>query len=242
MKRISLSLLVVCLLFTLGSPVSAGDFTFALAQDGISTSGLWNSLGPSAESFVSTLAREEEKNRKIGGIFATGTGLVLLGLGALYNDEDPADEEDGKRAFYTTGGIITALGVCRLAIPSYVEFEYERILKIEDPHKREQASYATLVNVANQARISRLSAGVISGALCLYFLNRDTPSYLSDDFDRYNALIYGALCVCSFLVESTPEKMLKEYQEGQSNLQKNSSFAILPQLDGTITAVYTYKF
>ena len=98
MKRISLG---CCGLFTVYSGFSGirRRLHFALAQDGISTSGLWNSLGPSAESFVSTLAREEEKTKN-RGIFATGTGLVLLGLGALYNDEDPADEEDGKRALY----------------------------------------------------------------------------------------------------------------------------------------------
>lgn len=80
-----------------------------------------------------------------------------------------------------------------MAIPSYVETEYERILEIEDPYKREQASYAALVNVANQARISRLSAGAISGALCLYFLNSDPPAHYSNDYNAYNALLYGAL-------------------------------------------------
>jgi uncharacterized membrane protein len=129
-----------------------------------------------------------------------------------------------------------------LVFPSYVEKEYDRIQRIEDPYKREQSSYATLVNVANQARLSRLSTGAFSGALCLYFLNRNSSWYNSNDYNTYNTLIYGALCAYSFLVETTPEKMLKEYQEGQKASRSNSTFAVLPRLDGTITAVYTYNF
>lgn len=246
MKKASLVLVVVSLLITIGSPVYAGDFAFALAQNTTLSPGTREVSRPSAESFVSTLAREEEDNRKTGGVITTGLGIVLLGVGASYSNDNPEDEKDTKTACYISGGLFTALGVYSLTVPSYVEKEYGRINKIEDTNKREEASYAVLLNVAENARIARLSSAAFSGAMFLYCLTGDASEELKHDEleerNLYNALVSGALCVYSLLVETTPEKMLKEYQEGQRASRSNSAFAILPKLDGTITAVYTYNF
>jgi hypothetical protein len=50
-----------------------------LPQNTTLSPGTWGISGPSAESFVATLAKEQENNRKIEGIITTGLGLAFWG-------------------------------------------------------------------------------------------------------------------------------------------------------------------
>ena len=160
----------------------------------------------------------------------------------MYDDDDAQDEKDVKFAYYITGGILSAVGVCALAIPGYVESEYERVMNIDDANRREQASYVAMVNVANRAKLGRMYTGAFSGAMCIYYLTADHDYYSNDNYYTYNALLYGALCAYSFLMESSAEKMLHEYRANQDVLKDNGRLAITPRLDGSITLAYTCSF
>lgn len=250
MKNIGILIVLFFILISVGSPVQAKESFFTLqrgfaseyaARAHANTPVFANvelaepvRRGLSAESFVSTLAHDERKDRKIGGGVLTGMGLLFIGLGAA------TDNNDAQGALLICGGITAGIGLYVLAVPSYIESEYERIIRIKDPREREEVSYSVLTHVANKARVERLSGAVMSGALCLYCLVAG-PDYLyyNDNNHTYNALVLGAISIFSFLVESPAEKMLKEYKEGQ---KRSGHFAIIPRPDGSISAVYSLAF
>jgi len=246
MQKIGISAVLFFILISVGSPVQAKEAVFTLsgnfppaganipvfAAGGLTAPSL---RGPSAEIFVSTLAHEEKMNRKVGGGALLGTGLLFIGIG-VSTDRHESHVAD---FFYLTGAVSAGVGVYLLAVPGYAESEYQRILKIEDPLEREQVSYSVLTHIANKAKVERLSRAVSSAALCLYYLS-GKPDYYSSSYYYYNVFLLGGTSVYSFLVESPAERMLKDYRERQKAM--NGSLAIVPGLDGSISAVYSLAF
>src|SRR5690554_1969377 len=224
---------VLFFIMSIGVPAAAGEYVFADGRDLLLTTNQLSLTAPSAESYLSTLAYEEERDRKIGGAITTGLGVLLLGAGLTYDDDNAEFEKDIRSIYYVSGGVLTIVGVCVLAVPGYAESEYERVMKIDDENRREQASYAAMVNVANRAKLARIYSGLFSGAMCIYYLTADHDYYssLNNNYYTYNALFYGALCAYSFLMESSAEKMLHEYRANQDVLKDNGRLAITPRLD-----------
>jgi hypothetical protein len=245
-KKTGIIVLFVFLFTSMGSPVQAKEFRITL-QDfapeyiGDTETPLFAHIelakpvrrGTSAESFVSTLAQDERKSRKIGGGILTGTGLLFI-LASTNTDYNSS-------ASLTAGIILTGVGLYTFIVPGYVESEYNRIRKIGDPGERDEVAYTVLTHVANKAKVERLSSAISSAVFCLYNLTF-RPSLFNESDSKYyyyNALVFGALSAYYFLVESPAERMLKEYKEGQ---KRNGSFAIIPRPDGSIAAVYSLAF
>jgi len=202
-----------------------------------------NQTSLSAEYLLSNLAREKKTDRLIGGVVLTATGI---GTGALFSmvkaDED-LTEEDAKyiRGFgYIMAGIITGTGIITLAIPSEAENHYADVMKINDPVKKEEAAYNSLVFLADRAKTDRLIAGVIDAAGALYFLTSNSYYY------TYCALIFAGSAVANLGIKSVEEKMLERYHAGQEFSVKETfprsrfGFGWLP--NGGVMAVYSYRF
>lgn len=245
MEKIGIIIVLFFILISVGTPVQAKESLFTLPSDfapACANTPVFAAAeldepfrrGPSAESFVSTLAHSEKINRKIGGGVLTGTGLLFIAFGASTNRHS----EYVSEFFYITGTISTGVGVYLLAVPGYAESEYERIIRIRDPLEREQVSYTVLTHIANKAKVERLAGAISSAALCLYYLMAE-PQYNDKNYFHYNALFFAGTSAYSFLVESPAERMLKDYREGQKG---NGSFAIVPGPDGSISAVYSLAF
>lgn len=245
MKKAGIVVLLFFLLISTGSPVQAKESRITLHKDfppgyfAGTDSPLFANVelaqpvrrGPSAESCVSTLAHDERTGRKIGGGVLTGMGCVFILIGAQSKDNDSAS------GALIAGVILAGLGLYTLSVPGYVESEYNRILKIEDPLEREEMAYTVLTHIAHKAKVERISTAISSAVCCLYNLTYGSSfdANSSESF-YYNALLCGALSVYYFMVESPAERMLREYQEGQ---KRNGSFRIIPRPDGSITAVYS---
>jgi hypothetical protein len=249
MKKTAIIVLVFFLFISTGSPVQAKASRITLLKDFppgyiAGTEGpIFANVelaqpirrGPSAESCVSTLAHDERKSRKIGGGVLTGMGCVFILIGAQSKDDDSAS------GAFIAGAILAGIGLYTLAVPGYVESEYNRIRRIEDPLEREEVAYTVLTHVAHKAKVERISAAISNAVYCLYNLTyRPSLSNTNDSENYYYmALLSGGLSLYYFMVESPAERMLREYQEGQ---KRSGSFAIIPRPDGSIAAVYTLTF
>lgn len=187
--------------------------------------------GPSAESFVSTLAHDERKERMIAGGILTGMGLLFI-VGGTDTDDDSSSPIIG-------GLVLTGLGLYSLIVPGYIESQYNRLMKIEDPQEREEAAYTVLMHIADKAKIERISNAIVSAALSFYCFTAHSDYEYTRNYYNYYGFLFGGLSVYYFLVESPAERMLKEYKEGQ---KQNGSFAIIPRPDGSIAAVYSLAF
>lgn len=251
MRKTGIIVFLAFLLVSIGSPVQAKESRITLERNFLpgyaagADAPLFAHVelaqpvrrGSSAESFVATLAQDERSQRIVSGGTLTGLGFLFIGLGVAASE---GNSEVGT--FFFVSGVITAGGgLYCLFVPGYVETQYKRIRKIEDPHEREAEAYAVLVHSATKAKVERLSSATFSGALCLYHLIAQ-PDYWhvgDTNFNTYNAIIFGASSLYYFLVKSPPERMLDEYEEAQ---KARGQLTILPRPDGSIAAVYTLAF
>src|SRR5690554_3703543 len=87
---------VLLLIMSIGAPATAGEDVFADGRDLLLTINQLSLTAPSAESYLSTLAYEEERDRKIGGAITTGLGVLLIGAGLTYDDDNAEFEKDIK--------------------------------------------------------------------------------------------------------------------------------------------------
>ncbi|NLY88827.1 MAG: hypothetical protein GX085_04315 [Firmicutes bacterium] len=244
MKKAGIVVLLFILIISTGSPVQAKGSRITFDRDftpeyaACTNTPLFARVelaepvrrGPSAESFIATLAQDEKKARKIGGGILTGAGLLFI-LGSAHADYN-------KSAPLVGGIILTGFGLFALTVPGYVEAEYKRIMKTEDPQAREEAAYTVLMHTATKAKLERISSAISNAALCFYYFTKSNDRQMKD-FYQYSALLFGSLSAYYFLVESPAERMLKEYKEGQ---KARGHFAIMPRPDGSIAAVYTLTF
>ncbi|NLW55458.1 MAG: hypothetical protein GX050_02335 [Firmicutes bacterium] len=204
-----------------------------------------NQTGLTAEHLLSNLAREKKTARLIGGVTLTAGGLGTAALFSMIKSDEALTEEEAKSLRgigYIFAGFITGSGIITLALPTEAENHYSDVMKINDPVKREEAAYSSLVFCADRARTNRLISGVLNGAFALYFLTAKSTYYFEENYNTYWALLFAGAAGANLGIKSVEEKMLDRYHEGQQVSAPRSRFDFGWLPDGSVTAVYSYRF
>ena len=170
-----------------------------------------------AEQYLFRLAEKSRKRRRLAGGIGLGSGIFVAAAGAAMLSEKDDDDWLGlSKAFGTvclvSGGAAALGGAVTLAVPSPAEKAYKRILPIQDPAARGQASAEALAGLARTGRRTRMIGGGIScaaGVLGVLLARGEDSS----SGPMISAAYAGTMALYFFLVKSPAERTYRAYLE-----------------------------